>query len=369
MIEDNSLLLAEKISQQLQSTGDFLTLSCQYEYAMPSFTFNVQSKNKIEMVQTSTRVSVIDTGIIMFEPSETVADKDIILSCAIHGNETAPIEICAKLVQQLILGELTVAQRVLFLFGNPPAINIGKRFVKENLNRLFSGAHGYTDKQMATDTLSESYRACLLENTVAAFFTHQQESGVERARYHYDLHTAIRASKQEKFAVYPYRHGKAWCKEQLAFLLACGVNTVLLSNTPTTSFSYFSSCRFSADAFTVELGKVRPFGENNMDNFSAITHTLTRLIAGEDVDVQPYKADDFNIYAVSQTINRTQQDFRLHFANDVLNFTDFPENSLLATDGDNEFRTQTMGEAIIFPNADVAIGQRALLTVIPTKIS
>ena len=169
MIKDNSLLLAEKIPQQLQSTGDFLTLSCQYEYAMPSFTFNVQSKNKIEMVQTSTRVSVIDTGIIMFEPSETVADKDIILSCAIHGNETAPIEICAELIKQLVLGQLHLQERVLFLFGNPASINIGDRFVEENLNRLFSGGHSQDQGHGAGLINKERHRALLLENTQGLF--------------------------------------------------------------------------------------------------------------------------------------------------------------------------------------------------------
>ena len=41
---------------------------------------------------------------------------------------------------------------------------------------------------------------------------------------------------------------------------------------------------------------------------------------------------------------------------------------MLAIDGDVEVKTQQDGEAIIFPNANVAIGQRAMLTVTPTVL-
>lgn len=59
----------------------------------------------------------------------------------IHGNETAPIEICNQLLSRLLAGELSARHRVLFPFGNPAAMNLGLREVEENTNRLFSGAH------------------------------------------------------------------------------------------------------------------------------------------------------------------------------------------------------------------------------------
>ena len=105
-----------------------------------------------------------------------------------------------------------------------------------------------------------------------------------------------------------------------------------------------------------------------MANFAGVTQTLTRFISGEDLQLKDYNSDDFSIFEIYQTINREQEDFTLHFADDVENFTDFPEGYLLATDGELEHRVKKAGEAIIFPNAGVAIGQRALLTVIPTDI-
>ena len=349
----------------LQQTGDFLALTRANEWSINSaFSFQVTSKK----TQLKSKVSVLDTGIIVFEPLDHVSDKDIVLSCAVHGNETAPIEICSDLIKQLILGELHLQQRVLFLFGNPASINIGKRFVEENLNRLFSGAHSLPQGNESGLVNKERHRALALENAVAGFFNQGSEISEQRQRCHYDLHTAIRGSKNDKFAVYPFRHGQPWKKEQLQFMLACGVNTILLSHSPTTTFSYFSSNEFGADAFTVELGKVKPFGENDMANFAAITDTLTRFISGQDLALKDYREEDFSIFEIYQTIDRFGENFTLHFADDVENFTDFPQDYLLATDDEIEHRVKKAGEAIIFPNAGVAIGQRALLTVIPATI-
>lgn len=363
-------LTAEQLKSQLQKTADFLHLTRSHEFSMPAFSFDVVCTSSTA----KTKVSVLDTGIIIFEPLSHTSSKDIVLSSAVHGNETAPIEICSELIKQLILGELHLENRILFLLGNPASINIGQRFVEENLNRLFSGGHSLDQGKGAGLINKERHRALLLENTVRDFFV----SGAEQAsvttnkhveRFHYDLHTAIRGSKNDKFAVYPYRHNKPWVKEQLQFMLACGVNTILFSNSPTTTFSYFSSNEFGAHAFTVELGKVKPFGENDMSHFAEIKASLTALISGQPLALPGYHKDDFSFFEIDQIIDRQNENFTLHFTDDVENFTDFPIGTVIATDGKQEITTKKQGEAIIFPNANVAIGQRALLTVIPVEVN
>lgn len=358
-------LSAADLKSQLLANGDFLQLTRSHEFSMPSISFDVVCKSSLAQ----TRVSVLDTGIIKFEPLSHHSSKDIVLSSAIHGNETAPIELCNDLIKQLILGELPLAHRVLFLFGNPASINIGKRFVEENLNRLFSSEAykaGYSLDQAKEAGLinKERYRALLLENTVRDFFVQGQGE-----RFHYDLHTAIRGSKNDKFAVYPFRHNKPWVKSQLQFMLACGVNTILFSNAPTTTFSYFSSNEFNAHAFTVELGKVKPFGENDMANFAGIKASLLALVSGQPLPLKPYNKADFSFFEIDQVIDRHHENFVLNFADDVENFTDFPIGTVLAIDGEHEIKTAKEGEAIIFPNANVALGQRALLTVIPVDVN
>ena len=358
-------LTTEQLQQSLQHNGDFLSLTRSHEQKMPAFSFKVMAKvNKSE-----TKVSVLDTGIIIFEPLSHTSGKDIVLSSAVHGNETAPIEICSELIKQLILGELHLEHRTLFLFGNPASINIGQRFVEENLNRLFSGGHSLDQGQGAGLINKERHRALLLEQTVADFFNQTSSESGKRERFHYDLHTAIRGSKNDKFAVYPFRHDKPWLKEQLQFMLACGVNTILFSNSPTTTFSYFSSNEFGAHAFTVELGKVKPFGENDMIKFEDVKSSLAALVSGQSLALIEYDKEDFSFFEIDQIIDRQHENFTLHFADDVENFTDFPIGTVIATDGKQEIKTNKQGEAIIFPNANVAIGQRALLTVIPVEVN
>ena len=342
--------------ETLKQQGNFLSLSrTQPSLFSTSFQF---------FISAHTKVNVLAEGIISFE---TIADtdKDIVLSCGIHGNETAPIEICDDLVKSILLGKTVIKQRVLFLFGNLPAMDIAQRFIEENMNRLFSGEH--QNLAAGQQMNHERRRAKQLEDVVKNFYL-----GINavqgRSRFHYDLHTAIRASKNDKFAVYPFQNGKAWDKYQLQILLAFGVNTILLSGSPTTTFSYYSVNEFNANAFTVELGKVLPFGQNNMDDFSDVAITLTKLICAVDLELKHFTDTDFLIYEVNQVINKQQDNFTLNFATDAPNFSAFPKDHLLAHETECEYRTQFEGEAIVFPNAEVEIGQRALLTVIPTKI-
>lgn len=331
---------------------DFLTFSRHHEWSIEQpFDFKLDN---------GTQVEVWDTGVIVFTPNKKTT-SDIILSSGVHGNETAPIEICNEFINQIIDGSIELATRVQFLFGNPASMNIGQRFVQENMNRLFSGAHS-TPPGLNNH---ERIRAKKLEQYVERFYTSQPDSN---ERIHYDLHTAIRGSKNEKFAVYPFLHGAKHNTRQLQILAACGVSTILLSNAPTTTFSYFSSVNFSAHAFTVELGKVRPFGQNDMTRFIEVKQTLKAMLTGQDMQLVDYCEADFNLFKVCRAIDKHQDDFTFHFADDVVNFTSFPIGFKLATEGKLEYKIEHVGEAIVFPNANVANGNRAVLMVVPTTL-
>jgi succinylglutamate desuccinylase len=348
--------MAQSLAEQLTTDGDFLTLSQTYPERIEPFHFNLAD---------NTLVSVWDTGVICFEPA-TLTEKDIVLSCGVHGNETAPIEICAELVQDLLQGKLALKHRLLVLFGNPPAINAGKREISENLNRLFSGHHSKGEGLINAERL----RAKALEDYVSRFYQAKRVTEVvPRNRYLYDLHTAIRGSRYEKFAVYPYLHGKPWQQAQFEFLQACDVTTVLLMQTPASTFSYYASNSHGADAFTIELGKVKPFGQNDMSRFVKVRQALRQLVSDDKVVTKPFVESEFQLYQVYRAINKQTEAFELNFADDVQNFTRYPLGTLLATDGDIEYRVERDGEALIFPNAKVAIGQRAMLMVVPTSVA
>lgn len=333
----------------LVENGDFLALTLANPDGLSPSHFTLNN---------GTEVQIWDTGVICFSPLGDI-DKNIVLSSGVHGNETAPIELCAAIVRDILLGNVNLKQRLLVIFANPLAINQGSREIIENLNRLFSGHHS----KGAGLINAERLRAQALEQYVSRFYQHS-----DHKRYLYDLHTAIRGSRFEKFAVYPYLHEKAWQKNQFEFLLRCGVNTVLLMQTPASTFSYYASNEHGADSFTIELGKVQPFGQNDMQRFSQVDQSLRDLITASPITDKPFVEQDFHLYEVYRSINKQTQDFKLHFANDVENFTSYPVGTLLATDVDIEYRVEREGEALIFPNANVAIGQRAMLMVVPTSV-
>lgn len=331
-------------------TGGFIEITRQFPQA-------INYKLSFELV--NARISLLDTGVLVVEPKNNAnVEKDLVISSGIHGNETAPIEIVNQLVQEIILSKITVRNRMLFIIGNPIAMNLKQRFEKENLNRLFCGKH------QKISPCYESERAEKLERYVSDFFL-QSDSAHERL--HYDLHTAIRPSKYQKFAIYPYQNDKAWNEEQLEFLQSSDISTVLLGHAPSGTFSYYSSSQFQAHAFTVELGKVMPFGQNDMISFQAITNNLRLLIENKKIVKAIDKNKQLNVFKVIGELIKESDDFVLHLGDDVCNFTDFPVGTLLSTDGEEQYKTTQLGESIVFPNANVAKGQRAGLMVAPTK--
>ncbi len=341
---------------RFSSEGDFIALTRQFEQGFKQTGKNNNLKFKVK----DGIVSLLDSGVLLVEPLNCAEpSKSIVISSGIHGNETAPIEIVQQLVCKVIQRQIAVKHRVLFIMGNPVAMNIAKRFQVENLNRLFCG------KYKGIEACFEKYRAEKLEQYVSDFFNCAVN---DATNYHYDLHTAIRNSKYEKFAIYPYQQGKPWDREQLSFMSACGVNTILFGHGPTGTFSYYSSANFSAHAFTIELGKVRPFGENDMQNFSAMATNLEALICDDNIQLKPFNNEDFNLFEALGDITKISDNFQLFLDDNASNFTDFPIGTLLSTDKNEEYRTTKAGESIVFPNANVGNGQRAALMVVPTKL-
>ncbi|WP_462190549.1 succinylglutamate desuccinylase/aspartoacylase domain-containing protein [Klebsiella pneumoniae] len=63
-----------------------------------------------------------------------------ILSAGVHGNETAPIELLLQLTHDLSQGRQPLTQALLIVFGNLPAIRAARRYLHNDLNRLFAAA-------------------------------------------------------------------------------------------------------------------------------------------------------------------------------------------------------------------------------------
>ena len=116
-----------------------------------------------------------------------------------------------------------------------------------------------------------------------------------------------------------------------------------------------------ATSFTLELGQVKPFGENNVDEFASIISGLTALISDtRDLTMLPSIVERFSV--VGEVAKQTES-FRLCFSDDTVNFTEFQKGDILAIDHNYQYVVSANGERILFPNENVAIGQRALVIV------
>lgn len=302
------------------------------------------------------KVSLLETGIVTIEPKQK-AQISLVLSAGIHGNETAPMEMVNDILKDILDEKLACSVRLLVIFGNLPAANIGKRFTQVNMNRLFSGA-------WQKEEGFEAQRAGLIEKTIADFFNEGPDSA---QRIHYDLHTAIRGSKYPKFVVYPYLHGRPYSAEQIGFLEASGIEAVLLSHQSTTTLSYFSSEQHNASAFTVELGQVAPFGENDHSKLTAIRHTLRHLI--KDEELTSSDQGSMKIFQVIDGLNKDAEDYQLNIATDFENFTSFDAGFKLTQSQLSEYLVKQDGDALVFPNTKIPVGQRAGLMVREVALS
>ncbi|MBV8656245.1 MAG: succinylglutamate desuccinylase [Burkholderiales bacterium] len=307
-----------------------------------------------EMLSGGVRVRSMGEGLVCVEPSQP--RYDLLISSGIHGNETAPIELACGLLQAILDDRLVPQARILFALGNPEAIRQGVRYLDDDLNRLFGKDPAATGQGPA------AVRARILESAVRQFFS---ERG-ERWRLHYDLHTAIRGSKIEKFAIYPFPHDDAFDEAEIARLGRCGIEAVLLQSKPSPTFSYFTRRHCGAHGFTLELGKARPFGQNQAVDLRLLAAELLALISGEPaldgVGVTP------TLFSVSREVIKQSDAFVLHVADDVENFTELPQGMTLADDATGSFVVDEIDARIVFPNPKVKNGLRAGLVVVPTQL-
>ena len=105
-----------------------------------------------------------------------------------------------------------------------------------------------------------------------------------------------------------------------------------------------------------------------MSSVGVANDTGMRVVRMQQPRPPAYRRVDFLVYKVNQIILRQQDDFRLGFGDEVANFTAFKTGDVLAQETGAVYTAQQDGEAIVFPNAKVALGQRAVLTLLPAQL-
>ncbi|AOJ80316.1 succinylglutamate desuccinylase [Burkholderia sp. MSMB617WGS] len=294
-------------------------------------------------------------GLLQLEPADAaLARQSVLVSAGVHGDETAPIELLSMLVRDLARGALPLRCRLLVALGNPGAMRAGERYLDDDLNRLFGARHA----QLAASR--EAPRAAQLEAAASAFFA---TAGRARgARWHIDMHTAIRASVFEQFALLPHT-GEPPTRTMFEWLGEAGIAAVLLHTAKGSTFSHFTAATCGALACTLELGKVMPFGANDLARFALADAAVRGLVSGRrDAPRGPLP----RVFTVVDQITKQSDALELLVAKDVPNFTPFAQGTLLARDGDYRYAVRHAEERIVFPNPAVKPGLRAGLLVIET---
>jgi len=295
-------------------------------------------------------------GIVRFEPEGEVL-QSVVASAGIHGDETAPIEMLSMLVADIASGKAALKSRLLVIFGNIDAMRASCRYRDDDLNRLFNGRY------LELAASHESPRAAELENVTRAFFA-EADADLTHAKWHIDMHTAIRPSVFEQFALLPYT-GAPLSRVMFDWLGDAGLSAVLLHKEKSNTFTHFTAEQSGALACTLELGKVRAFGHNDLSRFAASDAALRRLIGGL-VPIAPSDDATLKIFTVVGQIDKQSEQFQLHVAGDVANFTPFARGTVLAEDHDYTYEVLRDEERIVFPNPTVKPGLRAGLMVIDT---
>ncbi|CAI2464051.1 Succinylglutamate desuccinylase [Serratia ficaria] len=277
----------------------------------------------------------------------------VVLSAGIHGNETAPIELLNQLVSDLLAGLRPLAVRLLVVLGNPAAMRAGKRYLHSDMNRMFGGRFGDFAHS------GETARAQQLEQVLEGFF-----DGEKAERFHYDLHTAIRESLLPRFGILPFQT-RPYSGGMLALLDAAELDALVIHSAPGGTFSHFSSEHLNAASCTLELGKARPFGGNDLRQFAAIDRALQAAVSGEALPERAGPA--VRVFRVAQSLIKRSDDFTLHLSDDTANFTELKQGTLLCEQPGEAYRVSHPREWVLFPNPNVALGLRAgmLLTEVP----
>ena len=287
----------------------------------------------------------------VMSPAPEAKRLRLLLSVGVHGDETAPIEMLAQLIEHLSREPHGLQLDLMVAVGNIAAIAQGKRFIDADLNRLFTNERG------ELQSTAEAERADVLMRATAAFF---QGDGGEK--WHLDLHTAIRKSAYPTFAIVPDVIAERGKLALTAWLGGAGIGAIILNSQLAPTYSAYSATRFGAVACTAELGQVGMLGQNDLSQFEVTATALdTMLRSGSTM---AFRKTMVHVFRVAQELLKRSEDFRLNFDGKTQNFTAFEPGTVVAEDSEGAYRVGDKTEHVVFPNAGVRVGQRAGLMVV-----
>jgi succinylglutamate desuccinylase len=145
------------------------------------------------------------------------------------------------------------------------------------------------------------------------------------------------------------------------------MEAVLWQYKPSIVFSSYTYDKLGAEAFTLELGKARPFGQNDGVNVSLLETRLKQIIEGTEPEMAEAQLDGLQLFSVAREIIKHSDAFRLNLPQDIENFSELEVGYVLAEDlANTRWIIEEEGARIIFPNPKVKNGLRAGILIVPT---
>jgi succinylglutamate desuccinylase len=301
----------------------------------------------------------------LMAPGRFLRRPKLLVSVGVHGDETAPIEILAQILDALGRTPAALSVDLMVVIGNIAAIAAGKRFIDIDLNRLFradrSSLGKVADETPVTNTTdaseaAETMRADAIMRTVGAFF-----AGQDAEKWHFDLHTAIRPSRYPAFAVVPDVIADTRKEAMLNWLGRADIGAVILNRSAAGTFSAWTADRCGAVSATVELGRVGALGANDLGQFEGARCALDQFLR---TGRPPSDGSLPEVFRVRQELIKLTPQFRMAFGPETENFSALEPGALIAEDGDTIYRVGDQTEYVVFPNPDVRPGLRAGLMVV-----
>lgn len=296
----------------------------------------------------------------MKDPKVWDLHKSIVLSAGIHGDETAPIECLAQIAQDILNQKQALHWPCLFIFAHAKATLAHVRYFEQNLNRLFANQD---EEEVAAQGI-EANIARQIKHALADFYATTNP----HHRWHFDLHCSIRPSIYPHFAISPLPIDPKRSQRLHQMLIHLNMDAVVVSNQASSTLSWFSHAFYCAHAATLELGQLKPLGENNPQDLARFETPLRQLLAHKDGfesnrTPQRQLSHPTSFYKVSQVIENKGG---IHFLepDKLINFNRFETDIEIAKDTSQGYLAKA-GEIILFANDAVEVGQRAGLIASP----
>ena len=284
-------------------------------------------------------------GVLSLQPTHQSTQPAVILSVGVHGDEIVPIRLVDRWLREAVADGQSLARPILLVLANPAAYLAGARQVEQNLNRLFSVQQGERHG-------IEPQRAAALTAAVAEFVS------AHPGGLHFDLHSTIRPSAKDRFALVPPACAD---REQTGLQYWFGrfaVDAWVQNTSPAATFANFTAGLGYLSA-TVEVGQVAG-PDQPLDRFLPLVPALADLAAGRELPTEHHPQG----YQVVDEIVRPEGEFTV-VLEDFVNFRTLSAGTVVAESADRQWTIDQTGDALLFLNPNVEVGQRVALVIRP----